>query len=59
MFGDHPDQVIQQFRSLLLGELVLFGQRIGQVPGGNCSDCWGCHRRISFARYALWAAKPM
>jgi hypothetical protein len=36
MLPDHSGQLFQHFPTLLLGELMLLGQRIGQMLGCDC-----------------------
>jgi hypothetical protein len=40
-FGDHPNEFFHHLQPLLLAELMLFRQFIGQVPRGN-----RCGRRL-------------
>jgi hypothetical protein len=50
MLGDHPNEFFHHLRTLLLAELMLFRQFIGQVPRGNrCGRRFGsrCHVKRS------------
>ena len=47
---DHSSEFFQHFPTLLLGEVMLLRQRIGQLLGGDC----GCHGLRSLVHCVPW-----